>query len=163
MSLIQAALEKTNCPPSPSRPKAMPQFMTGDPMGAHLEKELTRVQREYARHRVSYRKWGITGALLLCVAGVLFYLAGSALPSRYSPRSEPGEIPRPSRVVSQRVFFSVPLRLTGITNFGKKSLALINGQFVGVGDALSGNTVVKSIDDGSVLLDVRGKEIRLEL
>lgn len=164
MSLIQEALEKTNRAPSAQAKGILPKSLAGDPMGVHLEKELTRVQNEYAQRRGRYRKWGIGGIALLCVAGLLFSF-GNIL-NKQGPA--PGKAPevlvvRPAVAVSQNTFYNVPFRLTGITDVGGEAMALIDGQIVKVGDSLSGKAVVKSIGDGAVLLDARGKQIRLEL
>ena len=61
------------------------------------------------------------------------------------------------------IFSDNVCRLTGITSFGLKSMAVINGKLVGVGDPITWNAVVKEIKEGEVILDVQGKEIKLSL
>jgi len=162
MSLIQEALEKTSRAPL-LHAKGMAPKLAGDPMGAHLEKELVRVQEQYALRRAFYRKWGTAGTLLLCVAGILFCVGSFVIAERSSSGNAPGAAARPGTVISQRTSYNAPFRLTGITNMGDEAVALIDGKILRVGDSLSGKAVVKSIGNGSVLLEVRGKEVRLEL
>ena len=53
--------------------------------------------------------------------------------------------------------------LTGITESGNEKLALINNQVVGVNNTLKENAIVKDIQEKSVLLYFRGREIKLTL
>ena len=164
MSLIQEALEKTNRAPSSQAKGIAAKSLAGDPLGAHLEKELTRVQQDYAQRRALYRKWGIAGTVLLCAAGLLFSFGSLSGKQALSPGKAPEVlVVRPAVAAPQNYFHNVPFRLTGITNVGGEAMALIDGQIVKVGESLSGKAVVRSIGDGAVLLDVRGKQVRLEL
>ncbi len=133
-------------------------------MGAHIEKELTRVQKEYAQRRTHSWKWGIGVAAFLCAAGLLFSFRGTLKNEGISPgNASEVLVVRSPAVVSLNASYNVPFRLTGITSRGGEAMALINGQVVAVGDSLPGKAVVKSIGDGAVLLEVRGKQVRLEL
>jgi len=64
----------------------------------------------------------------------------------------------PVRIYSGNIY-----RLTGITDLSGHAIAVINGRLVGVGDALDGKAVVRSIGKGEVRLDVQGKELKLVL
>lgn len=168
MSLIQEALEKTKrvvetqAPPAP----ASPQPPAPDPMGDHLEKELTRVQENYAKRRASYRRWGLFGGVCLCAFAVFyFYWTSLSRP----PRSVPSKLPavaavrRPEIVARQFVPDGLSFHLTGVTDLGGRKVALIDEQIVGVGESLPGGATIKKIERQSVILEMRGKEILLEL
>lgn len=174
MSLIQIALEKTRLADEKQIKIDLPKPRPHDPMGENLEAKLTRVQEQYASRQKKYWTWSVVG-LLLVVAGIFLYFARPAspvmadLPKRNMAKvvvttSIPSKIQAgivPVRMPVRSV--TVPFQLTGITNLGQRTVAIINDQIVGVGDPLSGNVTVKSISDGNVFLDAQGQEIRLSL
>ena len=163
MSLIQQALEKTNRAHETrtTTPVAAPKTWEQDPMGGSLEQELVQVQKAYARRRNLYWKvtLGVLGAFF--VAG-LFYAGfhGKNLQGKPMAEKKASAVPIqvPVRIYSGNIY-----RLTGITDLSGNPIAVINNRLVGVGDVLGGGTVVKAIGNGSVLLEVRGKEIKLVL
>ena len=167
MSLIQQALEKTNRvhETRTTNPPPAPKTYERDPMGASLEQELTRIQHVYAKRRRLY--WNVSlGVLLLCLFFGLSYVGIRQIPSgrksasvRAAGSSAVQAVPQiPLKIFSGNIY-----RLTGITNMNGKSMAVINGEIVSVGDALSDKTTVKAIGNGEVRLDVQGREIKLTL
>ncbi len=54
-------------------------------------------------------------------------------------------------------------RLTGITDLRERKIAVLNGHLSSVGDKVGSEAVVKEINDGFVILDVHGSEVRLTL
>jgi hypothetical protein len=173
MSLIQQALDKTSRAQQTRTmtPVLTPKPWERDPMGARLEQELVQVQSQYAKRRDIFRKVAL-GALLACVIAGLVYFGIRNNPSDVKTLSVmPSSVPVSSVTVEARPMPQVPLRissgniyrLTGVTNIGDKAIAVINNRLVGVGDALDGQAVVKTIGNGEVRLDVQGQEIRLTL
>ncbi|HNX68854.1 MAG TPA: hypothetical protein PLL75_07745 [Candidatus Omnitrophota bacterium] len=182
MSLIQQALDKTNRAQetlirvTPSAPKPWQR----DPMGGQLEQELTRVQQAYSRRQKFYWIAGV-GCACILLAGIIFYSMDSVRKSPVPPRPvlreavavipapAPASVPAPVAVsaprpqVFQNTFVKVSFRLTGITNLGPRSVAIIDGRIVGEGDVLSGKAFVKSVGKDLVRLDVQGKEVLLTL
>jgi len=167
MSLIQEALEKTarlqtNSTIAESKTEHFVQPWTREIMGEELERELSGIQRHYFWRRTFVWRFG-AGVLLLLAVGAFSYMIGN-----HGGKTVPAKniSPASSLTVSQppTIYRSfTPYRLTGITSFDSKPMAVINDEIVGVGDALSGRAVVKEILDGQVLLDVRGKETKLTL
>lgn len=159
MSLIQQALEKTNRANETrtTTPVAEPPFKERDLMGATLEQELTQVQERYSRRRSLYRKIFLGVLAMIFIAGISYALTtrnhSSPVPVAKVPVFE-----APLRITSGEIF-----RLTGITSFDGKPMAVINGRIVGEGASLSGKAVVRQIGNGEVRLDVQGQEIRLLL
>jgi len=159
MSLIQQALDKTSRKNETraANSSATPKVYDRDPMGAVLDRELSRIQQKYAQHRSLYRRVAL-GILCVClVTG--FVLVGIHSKKTFSSSVE-------SRGVMQtpvKIFAGYIYRLTGITNIGDKSIAVINNRLVGIGDKLNGKAVVTAIGEGEVRLDVQGREIKLAL
>lgn len=159
MSLIQQALEKTSRGQETTTANSAPRTYDRDPMGAALEQELTQVQQSYAQRRKFL--WKISWAVLgVCFVAGLSYVG---IRSRHPEmKAAPGAVSvAPHAPV--RIFSGTIYRLTGITNINGKSMAVINEEIVAVGDSLSGKAVVRAIGNGSVRLDVQGKEISLIL
>jgi len=161
MSLIQQALEKTTRVQETrtANPDSSTKAYARDPMGAALELELTEVQQKYARRRSLYWKVSL-GVLAVCLVAGLTYVGIRTGHSKSKTLS--GAVPAKSHA-PLRIFSGTLFRLTGITNSDGKSMAVINGEIVSVGDSLSGKAIVKAISDGEVRLDVQGKEIKLAL
>ena len=162
MSLIQQALEKTNRIQETKTANASPssKVYERDPMGAALEQELTQVQQAYSSRR--FFKKVLLGALLMClvVAAVYYGVSHRQTNVMLQPAmSIMTAIPQTSlKMVSGPLY-----RLTGITNSDGKSMAVINGEVVSVGDVLSGRALVKAIGPGEVRLDVQGRDLKLTL
>lgn len=175
MSLIQQALEKTSRVQETrtANPSSDSKTYDRDPMGAALEQELIQVQQSYAKRRKLYWKVCL-GALFVFSIGGLSYIGLLQIPlgGKSAPGSAPTQAMAPvatstvARAVSPmplNIFSGNIYRLTGITSIDGKSMAVINGEIVSVGDSLSGNTTVKAIGNGEVRLDVQGREIKLTL
>jgi hypothetical protein len=163
MSLIQQALERTSrAQETRTRtpaPAAKP--WDRDPMGAKLEQDLIRIQEEYVRRRKLYWKISL-GVLAVCFIAGLSYVGWRQIFS--GEKSSPVTVVVPvAPQVPVKIYSGNIYRLTGITDLSGKAIAVINGRLVGVGDALDGKAVVKTIGVGEVRLDVQGKEIRLAL
>ena len=167
MSLIQQALEKTNpvqetkttTPAPASKP------WNRDPMGAALEQKLTQVQQSHAKQRGLY--WKVTlSVLFLCFVAWLFYVVET---QQIQPgvKTAPVATTVPAVVEAPQLPLKIDsgniYRLTGVTDLGGRSIAVINGRLLGVGDTLDDKAVVRAIGDGKVLLDVQGKELKLVL
>lgn len=159
MSLIQQALEKTSREQETRTrtPPPAPKIYDRDPMGAALERELTQVQHSYAKRRGLYWKVAL-GAFTVCLIAGLFYIGlhGKNLPSAAVGTKTVPQVP-------VQIFSGYIYRLTGITNIGDKTIAVINNRLVGVGDTLNNKAVVKAIGKSEVRLDIQGKEITLTL
>ncbi|OQA56788.1 MAG: hypothetical protein BWY42_00821 [Candidatus Omnitrophica bacterium ADurb.Bin277] len=178
MSLIQAALNKTNTlqekvaapsvsavttpkPGAPSSARVWPGVID-----EHLERELRDVQAYHRNHRVFWRKVA-AGVLVLLVAVTAPVLlrsfkkvkvdmpailsAGAVTVANVAPAQTAIPAPAPA------------FRLSGIINLGDRPSAVINDEIVSVGDVVSKQATVKSIGAGAVLLELGGKEIRLQL
>lgn len=162
MSLIQQALEKTGRIQAALKKAGTSQPWKSDLTGEKLEKELTQVQEKYARQRKSFRKiaLGVAGIFLI---GLFFLLANRTETHKSyvsSPAAPSGSVSAPATIMKRAAIAGY--RLTGITNFGEKTMAVINGEIVGIGETVSG-AVVTDIQDKEVRLNARGREIRLNL
>lgn len=112
---------------------------------------------------------------LILVAGVIVFLTGliayhllSTWVEHSSLKKDEGKALLP--FVEARVPSLVPdlsplpkFVLTGITASGKERLALINNQVVRVGDPIGENAFVKEIQERRVILEFRGREVKLTL
>lgn len=167
MSLIQQALEKTSRVQETkiTNPSPVSKTYDRDPMGASLERELTEIQQAYAKRRKLY--WNISfGILLLCFVSGLSYVGIRKIPSGGKPVPVAAAVPLAVPAAFQvpvKIYSGNIYKLTGITVINGKSMAVVNGEIVSVGDSLPDRTVVKSIGNGEVRLDVQGREIKLTL
>jgi len=163
MSLIQQALEKTNRAQETrtTTPAQPPKTWERDLMGAALERELSQVQQKYSKRRNLYWRLSL-GVLAVAVIAGLFYVGMRQMPSTPKSSTVKAAVPVAPQV-PVRIYSGNIYRLTGITDLSGNAIAVINGRLLGVGDALDGKAVIRSIGDGEVLLDVQGKEIRLTL
>lgn len=157
MSLIQEALERTHRGQN-SSPASIetPRTVKKNPMDADLEKEVRRVQQTHLGRMALYKKLA-AGVLLFCLlSGITFLINHRS----YDKKSQ-----HTARSSSQKMFFSSAdaYRLTGIMKFGNENMAVINDEIVGIGAPLSGKATVKNIGNDEVLLDIRGKEVKLVL
>jgi len=163
MSLIQQALERTNRAHETrgTTPAETPKPYERDLLGASLEQELIRVQQAYSKRRNFYWKMTIVALTVFFVAG-LFY---AGFQGKHVRRGASALKAAPSAVssASNRIYGGNSYHLTGITDLSGHAIAVINGRLVGVGDSLDARTVVRSIGNGVVLLEVQGKEFKLTL
>lgn len=155
MSLIQQALEKARRAPAISEGKpVMPSVVRPDPMGSDLENQLQRVQKEYAGRRIFYRKLIVGVLFLALLTSFLIFFNSSSGEKTKTPY-------RVSKQAPAKLFSGGMYRLTGITKIDGVWQAVINDEIVQTGDWLAKNAQVKTIQDHEVLLDVRGREIKL--
>jgi hypothetical protein len=161
MSLIQQALEKTNHVKETkvANPVPVSKVYDRDPMGVALEKELTQVQQSYAKRQRLYRKVSL-GVLLACLVAGLSFLG---IRSNHSSAKASSSGVMGASYVPLKIFSGDLYWLTGITNMNGKSMAVINGEIVSVGDSLFGKAIVKAIGNGEVRLDVQGRDLKLTL
>lgn len=168
MSLIQQALEKTSRAQETrtSTPAPVQKIWDCDPMGAALEQELIRVQKAHASRQSLY--WKIAVAVLVAFSvGGLFYFNASQNPRAARSGAANTSAPAPVAVaVPQapvKIYAGTIYRLTGITDVGGDAIAVINGRLLSEGDALDAQAIIKRIAQGEVILDVRGREMKLVL
>ncbi len=170
MSLIQQALEKTSRAQETrtTTPAPVQKLWERDPMGAALEQELVRVQESHAARQKLY--WKITVALLILFsAGSFFYLKTQPAPHAIQPKvsnvSAPAAVPVAVAVPQApvKIYGGNIYRLTGITDVGGDAIAIINGKLLSEGDALDAQATLAKIEDGEVILDVRGRKMKLTL
>lgn len=100
--------------------------------------------------------YGLGGALLFLFVLGLIYLLASSQPSTKSEQVTPIS-PVSSAPARGRMF-----SLTGITQVGPDRTAIINNQFVRVGERVSG-AEVKQIEDREAVLEYQGQTVRLSL
>lgn len=164
MSLIQEALERTKRTSFSQSTWGTAKPLGSGPAETNLEKELSRVHKDYAERRARYWKWGVGAGAFLCIAGLFFSLGGSFHRAKV-PSEASSDVPvaPPAAITLRDSHRNVPFKLSGIMSRGGKAVALINGRIVGVGGGVSRGAIVTSIGDGEVFLDVRGKKVRLEL
>ena len=168
MSLIQQALEKTSraqetrtTTPSPTQ-----KLWNRDPMGAALEQELIQVQESHAARRNLY--WKVALVILVVFSLTAFF----TLMSRQVVRTAPSKITTASAkapavvAVPQapvKIYGGTIYHLTGITDVGGDAIAVINGRLLSEGDALDAQATIKRISKGEVIVEVRGREMKLIL
>lgn len=188
MSLLQEALVKAGRQPAEKLPQKKSEilnlrqiyqkreFPSRAPLSFDLSSSTQKIHKATSSIFKDSASWvsrhfiPIAGMLCLASATLIFWVYKPFGFLKASNPSDSQSISVNSSVRSPRVRDLVPnldplprFQLTGITTVEGEELALINNQVVGVGDLTREKALIKKIQNRSVLLEIRGREISLSL